>query len=1583
LIVLAGCAVWVVGAAALEDGGNGPARPEAFSARRIIVRFAPAAGRRAAAARNAVTGIEAIDGLNRRYEVVRMRRLHAAHAAGGARGRRGPARSSGLGDIFVLDLGDSVARKAVQAYRRERGHVVYAEPDYVVHVAMTPDDPYYASSGTWGQSYDDLWGLKQNRLDCAPGWDVTQGAGAVVAVIDTGGDYLHSDLAAAIWENPGEIADNLIDDDGNGYVDDWIGWNFATYGGGTPGNNPWDGHGHGTHCAGTIAAVGNNATGIIGVAPQARVMILKGLGDGGSGYSSDLAQCVVYAVDNGADVLSCSFSGSGTSQTMTDAFNYAYSNGVVSVAAAGNNNADVANYRPANIENVIAVAATDANDAKASFSNYGTLIDVAAPGVDILSLRATGTSMGSPINADYTRANGTSMACPHAAGVCALILAATPGLAPDTVRAVLRATADDIGAPGVDIYFGHGRINARYAAEFDVTGLCFADITAPTPGPLPPASSLVDVTGSAYGDAFSHYYLEYMDLAAGGGWIPIADSAAPVVVGYLGTWDVSGLIDGDYSLNLRVLNTNDEPFVSTRQVSIENASITAPVDGRICNNKDALIITGTATGDGFMSYVIEVARDETIPVWSAADVTLSDGGLVAKVQTVLGAFDATSVTATGNYLVRLTVNYAGGRTETEIRGLYVDVDLAAGWPVQVETITDGFTDHKPYFNLFETGDGDRRLVVSSGTDVHLYDALGNRLTNWWQSSHGVYHPLAVADLDGDGSDDMVTNMRLAGGYDGEFAAYDADGNPLPGWPVIVPLPGGGFYALGSSPPAVGDLDADGSLEVVTDAYNRNGYLTLYALHADGSIVDGWPVDLAAESAAHTGLADLSPALADLDGDGTLEVIIGTYTNGLHVLRCDGTPQPGWPVTNPVKIVNSAVVGDLDDDGQPEIVIATTGGRVYAFEADGAVAAGWPVTVDRSSIAETALADLDHDGDLEVVFSGQYAQPGGTAQWEMLYVYHHDGSPAAGWPRSLSPGMHASVPVVGDVDGDGDWEIVACRTWYGLGAFHHTGELAWHKEIGDNVKGRNQMLLCDLDDDGLLELVAGNDEGYAFVWDLAGVARQWATYKSNRRFTGAYDPDDAPPINQPPVLHPVGDKTTGEGEQLAFTVTGEDPDGDALRFQATGLPAGASFTDDADDDGTPDGYGSFDWTPTTGQTGVYSVTFSVTDGFLSDAETNAITVTNVNDAPVAQDDAYDVAHGTTLNVAAPGVLGNDSDPDADAISAALLTDVSHGTLSLSVDGSFSYTPANGYAGPDGFTYEARDAQAGSAPATVSLTVAPPGPGVPVASDDAYELTKKVNRVPAPGVMSNDSDPDGDQMYASLVTAGTGGELTLYADGSFTYRPSQRGAPDSFQYRVTDQQNWSAVATVTINGPGGNTAPVADDQSVNAVINTAKPVTLTASDADNDPLTYSIVAGPAHGALSGTAPDVIYTPAPDYVGDDSFTFKANDGTEDSNVATVSITVSDPGQNQPPVAVDDAYSLTKKNNRVPAPGVLGNDSDPDGDALTAILVTDVAHGTLSLSADGSFTYKPTNRGAPDSFQYKVSDGLVESVVVTVTIN
>lgn len=258
--------------------------------------------------------------------------------------------------------------------------VEYAEPNYMVHAMATPNDPLFGN----------LWGLdnaNDHDIDAPAAWDITQGDGdVIIAVIDSGVAYDHADLQANIWTNEAE-ANGIpgVDDDGNGYVDDIHGWDFVD-----SDNDPMDYYGHGTHVAGTIAAVGDNGLGVTGVMWEAKIMPLRFLDAEGSGWTADAALAITYAVNNGAKILNNSWGGGGLSPTLEEAINLTDQNNLVFVAAAGNdrsNNDQVPAY-PASysIPNIISVAATDQDDNLATFSNYGSnSVHVAAPGVSIQS----------------------------------------------------------------------------------------------------------------------------------------------------------------------------------------------------------------------------------------------------------------------------------------------------------------------------------------------------------------------------------------------------------------------------------------------------------------------------------------------------------------------------------------------------------------------------------------------------------------------------------------------------------------------------------------------------------------------------------------------------------------------------------------------------------------------------------------------------------------------------------------------------------------------------------------------------------------------------------------------------------------------------------------------------------------------------------------------------------------------------------------------------------------------------------------------------------------------------------------------
>ena len=426
-----------------------------------ITRARPVFGSRAALFGSQASAVIGGRSAANRQRLDDVRRRFPARAARAPRNALPPDLSA----IYVLELPPGTDVASAAARYRADPFVEWAEPDHERAATLVPNDPYFSSSGSWGQSYADLWGL--HVTDASTAWDTSTGGGVVVAVIDTGVDANHPDLAANMWTNLLEIPGNDVDDDGNGFVDDVRGWDFWDHDA-----TPDDLHGHGTHVAGTIAAVGNNGRGVVGMAWGAKIMAVRGLSAHGGGYDTDLAAAVVYAAENGADVLNASWGGRGTSPVLEDAVDTITALGAILIAAAGNSASDMSDFFPAAIPDVVAVGATTANDAVAFFSNFGDGISVGAPGLDILSLRAGGIPLlgNGPVGTDYARLSGTSMAAPHVAGLTAVLIGGLPGLSLPDIRSHLELNADQPGYAGYEgqiwnPYFGFGRINA--ARVFD------------------------------------------------------------------------------------------------------------------------------------------------------------------------------------------------------------------------------------------------------------------------------------------------------------------------------------------------------------------------------------------------------------------------------------------------------------------------------------------------------------------------------------------------------------------------------------------------------------------------------------------------------------------------------------------------------------------------------------------------------------------------------------------------------------------------------------------------------------------------------------------------------------------------------------------------------------------------------------------------------------------------------------------------------------------------------------------------------------------------------------------------------------
>ena len=398
--------------------------------------------------------------------------------------------------------------------------VQYMEPNFCREIQVLPGDPYFTSRSSWKQPYDDQWAIKRVGFTSEPGSAFELAAGArpvVVAVIDTGLDWNHEDLPwEALWTNPRETAGNGIDDDRNGFVDDVIGWDFWRNT-----NKPWDRNGHGTLVAGIIAARSGNGRGIAGVNPQARIMVIKALNSFGHTRASFIAQAILYAADNGAQVINISVGGKRRSKTEQRAVEYAHRKGAVIVVASGNEGVSVDEFGPGGVPQVITVAATGVDDKRAPYSNWGPGVDLAAPGNDVLGPRAryTDLMMGIPgvqykagdafVGTDrrYTRASGTSFAAPIVSGVASLLVGKGPKVTSDGVKRRLLATARDVDVPGVDQFTGHGLLDAVGAlsatAEFSIEA-AISGVAVTQKGGRP----FVQVTGTAAADQLKTAWIE-------------------------------------------------------------------------------------------------------------------------------------------------------------------------------------------------------------------------------------------------------------------------------------------------------------------------------------------------------------------------------------------------------------------------------------------------------------------------------------------------------------------------------------------------------------------------------------------------------------------------------------------------------------------------------------------------------------------------------------------------------------------------------------------------------------------------------------------------------------------------------------------------------------------------------------------------------------------------------------------------------------------------------------------------------------------------------------------------------------------
>jgi VCBS repeat-containing protein len=694
-----------------------------------------------------------------------------------------------------------------------------------------------------------------------------------------------------------------------------------------------------------------------------------------------------------------------------------------------------------------------------------------------------------------------------------------------------------------------------------------------------------------------------------------------------------------------------------------------------------------------------------------------------------------------------------------------------------------------------------------------------------------------------------------------------------------------------------------------------------------------PVSFTAPSYFAVGSFPASVAVGDFNGDGDPDLAVANeFSNNVSVLLGGS----GGTFTGPTNyatgaFADSVAVGDFNGDADPDLAVANgsahtvsvlLGGAGGSFTAAPSVPAG-------SVPASVAVGDFNQDGHPDLAVADKASG--------VIVVLRGDGSGSFTAATTIASGSYLPASnrgptsvAVGNFNDDQDPDLAVANEYSGeisvlLGAagtaFTGPAIVASGSDPVDPVSDPVSVAVGDFNQDSDPDLaVAEYSPGQVRVL-LGGAGGSFTTATKVPPETVAEGGLSSVAVGD---FNRDGDPDLAAANQFSGNVEVLLGGSGGSFTGPTNFPTGSSLTSvavgDFNGDSKPD-------------LAVANTTFS------NDNVAVLLNNTTTNQAPVAVDDAYSTAEDTALTVAAPGVLGNDSDPDGNRLTAVRVSGPGHGTLALNANGSFTYTPTANYNGSDSFTYRASDGTLTSNLATVTITVTAVN-DAPAAAADAYSTPEDTAlTVAAPGVLGNDTDPDGDTLHTVLDSGPSHGTLTLHADGSFTYTPTANyNGSDSFTYRASDGNLASNLATVTITVTAVNDAPTvaADTYTTDedTILTVAAPgVLANDTDPDGDTLTAALASQPSHGTLTlNLDGSFTYTPAANYNGSDSFTYRASDGSLPSSLATVTLTIS---------AVNDPPTVT-----VAAGGTCGT-NDHSGTINLTVGDVESAATTLTLSA------------------------------------
>ena len=863
--------------------------------------------------------------------------------------------------------------------------------------AVPPNDP----------SYGEQWNL--SLINMPEAWRIEQGSpGVTVAVVDGGIDTRHPEFQSQLWRNVDEIPGNGVDDDANGYVDDINGWDFSD----APtlpsngdsrvrDNEPEDEIGHGTHVSGIIAAAANNGIGIAGIAWRCRLMPLRAAFKyGGGGYlqNDDVAAAIVYAADNGAQVINMSWGDTVNAFIIEDAVAYAYARGCVMVAAAGNDSS-VGSWYPAGLKTVISVAALGKEKHLSGVSNFGATIDIAAPGEEILS---------TDLNGGYQHLSGTSMAAPHVSGVAALVVSAHPNYSNTEVRDTLIATA---GQLFVSPLVGAGSLDAYTALTAPIELIAKIDtVRVPTETKKSGHTGTIEIFGSAGGPQFSEYQLEYGIGEVPDLWFPLGTSQArPQLNACLYKWETSDLTEGRYTVRLSVKSEDGE---IKRDRTVFDVRRTAPLISKHTSQP-------WFSGDRVSSVVLWETDERAT---GKIDIFQTNGDLVGTAysdsENLLHLVNVSELgILPGTYRYRLSVeNRAGFLQIDDNDGMLYKIEVEDA-PIDPLYLLQGASAERGLHAVGTpvdlNGNGKFELVTAEmGTNIaQIFEIADDGAFSEIFSFSEPFLPRAIADTDNDGRMEILCNppevtFLLEQSAQGEFPTERI------------------WEAQGKWGRTIIDADADGAAEIFARDNTANA---IFVYEADGDDRYRNTAILENPTVGNNGLS-ANLATGDFDGDGQIEILAADADGDVFIYEASGDNRYSqtWVARLDEGEPELFAGGDMDGNGKDEFAICAKTGTAIGTIALDIRYNHWLLTVFTSDGDDNyrpvwtqrirdvqdggngmTIADADNDGRNELCI----------AVAPNFYLVRHDGIDYR--PIWYHTATNTLNPIVVDLNGDGE------------------------------------------------------------------------------------------------------------------------------------------------------------------------------------------------------------------------------------------------------------------------------------------------------------------------------------------------------------------------------------------------------------------------------------------------------------------------------------------------------------------------------------------------------------------------------------